>query len=113
MMVDNSIVVLENIYRLREEGAEAEQAAIHGADEVTAAIIASTMTTLVIFLPLLLVEGISGVLFGQLAYVVAFSLVCSLVVALTLVPMLAARLLALGSSSRPRPLVRATRFVFH
>ncbi|MDK2972726.1 MAG: hypothetical protein PWP23_2481 [Candidatus Sumerlaeota bacterium] len=112
MMVDNSIVVLENIYRLKQEGAPPEEAAIHGADEVTAAIIASTLTTLVIFLPLLLIEGISGVLFGQLAYVVAFSLVCSLVVAITLVPMLAARLLSFGDSKRPGLLVRLSTFAF-
>ncbi|MBX3728727.1 MAG: efflux RND transporter permease subunit [Candidatus Sumerlaeia bacterium] len=93
MMVDNAIVVLENIYRLREEGMETEHAAIEGTHEVTPAIVASTITTLVIFLPLLFVEGMTGILFKQLAYVVAFSLICSLMVAITLVPVLAAKFL--------------------
>jgi len=94
MLVDSAIVVLENIFRLKESGTGAELAAIHGSEEVTAAIIASTLTTLAVFLPLIFVRGMSGVMFKQLAYVVSFSLGCSLVVALLLVPMLAARLLS-------------------
>ena len=93
MLVDNAIVVLENIYRLRESGLGGEQAAVDGSEEVTSAIIASTLTTLVVFLPLIFVQGMSGVMFKQLAYVVSFSLACSLAVALTLVPMLAALVL--------------------
>lgn len=93
MMVDNSIVVLENTFRLREEGVPLQKAAVDGATEVTSAIIASTVTTLIVFLPMLFVEGASGIMFKQLAYVVAFSLACSLIVALTLVPMLASRIL--------------------
>jgi HAE1 family hydrophobic/amphiphilic exporter-1 len=93
MMVDNAIVALENIYRLREQGLEATEAAGRGADEVAAAVVASTITTLVIFLPLAFVEGIAGALFQQLALVVSFSLICSLAVALTVVPMLASLLL--------------------
>jgi HAE1 family hydrophobic/amphiphilic exporter-1 len=93
MLVDNSIVVLENIYRLREAGESPTDAAIQGGNELSAAVIASTITTLVVFLPLIFVRGVAGELFKQLAYVVAFSLFCSLVVALTLVPMLAAKLL--------------------
>lgn len=94
MMVDNAIVVLENIYRVREqERLKGAEAAVAGTNQVTAAVIASTVTTLVIFMPLVFVEGISGVLFMPLASVVAFSLVCSLFVALTLVPLMAARLL--------------------
>ncbi|MCX7787896.1 MAG: efflux RND transporter permease subunit [Spirochaetes bacterium] len=92
MLVDNSIVVLENIYRLRESGDPPIQAAVNGSGEVTAAIIASTLTTLVVFLPLLFVQGVSGVMYKQLALVVTFSLLCSMISALTLVPMLAARL---------------------
>ncbi|MEX1017868.1 MAG: efflux RND transporter permease subunit [Phycisphaeraceae bacterium] len=99
MMVDSSIVVLENIYRLREGGLDARQAAVQGTEQVTPAILASTITTLVIFLPLVFVEGIAGVMFLQFAYVVGFALICSLMVALTLVPMLAARLL----KAPPRP----------
>lgn len=94
MMVDNSIVVLDNIFRRRQElGEDATTAAVEGAREVAAAILASTLTTLVIFLPIVFVGGISGQLFGELALVVAFSLSASLLVALTVVPMLSARLL--------------------
>jgi len=91
MLVDNAIVVLENIYRLKESGQEPESAAIKGSREVMAAVIASTLTTLVVFLPLVFVRGMSGIMFKQLAYVVTVSLGCALVVALTLVPMLASR----------------------
>jgi HAE1 family hydrophobic/amphiphilic exporter-1 len=93
MLLDNSIVVLENIYRLREKGMDSVPAAIQGAQEVTAPIIASTLTTLVVFLPLIFVRGMSGILFKQLSVVIAFSIFCSLLTALTLVPMLASRLL--------------------
>jgi len=92
MMVDSSIVVLENIYRRRNEDCEDPvRASVKGAMEVSSAIVASTITTLVIFLPLIFVRGVSGILFQELAYVVMFSLACSLLVALTLVPMLTAR----------------------
>ena len=93
MLVDNAIVVLENISRLREDGAEPEEAAVRGTEEVTGAIIASTLTTLAIFLPLVFVRGMAGVMFKQLALVVSFALLCSLGVALTLIPMLASRFL--------------------
>ena len=100
MLVDNAIVVQENIYRLRETGVEAKQAAVAGSEEVTSPIIASTLTTLAVFLPLVFVQGMSGVMFKQLAYVVSFALACSLVVALTLVPMLAARIRSLPTMDR-------------
>jgi len=93
MLVDNSIVVLENIQRLREEGQGRLEAAVDGSNEVSSAVVASTLTTLAVFLPLIFVRGMVGVMFKQLAYVIAFSLLCSLGVALTLVPMLAGRLL--------------------
>jgi len=93
MLVDNSIVVLENIYRLKEGGMPPRQAAIEGAGEVTAAIIASTLTTVAVFLPMIFVRGMTGVMFTQLAIVVSFALLASLVVAVTIVPMLAAKLL--------------------
>jgi HAE1 family hydrophobic/amphiphilic exporter-1 len=100
MMVDSSIVVLENIFRRRSENGEGpEKASVEGAREVGTAIIASTITTLVIFLPMIFVRGVSGILFKELAYVIIFALICSLTVALSLVPMLASRLL---SSSRQR-----------
>ncbi|NNF84146.1 MAG: efflux RND transporter permease subunit, partial [Deltaproteobacteria bacterium] len=96
MMVDSSIVVLENIFRRQSEALEpATVAAVEGAREVASAIIASTITTLVIFLPLIFVRGVSGVLFKEMAYVIIFALVCSLLVSLSLVPMLAAGPLAI------------------
>jgi HAE1 family hydrophobic/amphiphilic exporter-1 len=91
-LVDDSIVVLENIYRRREAGEAPALAAMNGSNEVTNAVIASTLTTLAVFLPLVFVRGMSGVLFTQLAAVVSFSLVCSLAVSLTLVPMLASKI---------------------
>jgi HAE1 family hydrophobic/amphiphilic exporter-1 len=93
MLVDNSIVVLENIYRHREQGTKPIDSAIIGSSEVMSAVIASTLTTLVVFLPVIFVRGMSGIMFQQMAYVVSFSLMCSLFVALTLVPMLASRFL--------------------
>jgi HAE1 family hydrophobic/amphiphilic exporter-1 len=92
MLVDNAIVVLENIFRLRESGQGPETAAVNGSREVIAAVIASTITTLVVFLPLIFVRGMAGIMFKQLSYVVSFSLACSLAVALTLVPMLTSRI---------------------
>ncbi|HEX9583069.1 MAG TPA: efflux RND transporter permease subunit [Gammaproteobacteria bacterium] len=95
MMVDSSVVVLENIYRRRQElSEEPETAAISGTREVGPAVIAGTVTTLVIFLPLEFVRGVTGVLFKELAYVIMFSLACALLVSLSLVPMLGSRLLA-------------------
>ncbi len=96
MLVDNSIVVLENIYRLREGGQGREEAAVHGSEEVIAAILASTLTTVVVFLPLVFVRGMAGVMFKQLAMVIGFALLCSLGVAMALVPMLSAKLLGAG-----------------
>jgi len=95
MMVDSSIVVLENIFRRRQENEEGpREAAVIGAREVGPAIVASTITTLVIFIPLIFVRGVSGILFREMAYVIIFALVCSLTVALSLVPMLSSRFLA-------------------
>lgn len=88
MLVDNSIVVLENIFRHRENGVPIIEASIEGSNEVAMSILASTLTTVVIFLPLLFVEGVTGVMFKQLAYIVAFSLFCSMVISLTIVPMM-------------------------
>ncbi|UCE22829.1 MAG: efflux RND transporter permease subunit, partial [Candidatus Aminicenantes bacterium] len=93
MLVDNSIVVLENIYRMQESGEKPIQASINGTGEVTSAIIASTLTTLAVFLPLIFLRGMSGIMFRQLSYVIAFALLCSLIVALTLVPMLSSKVL--------------------
>ena len=81
MMVDSSIVVLENIFRRQIENNELPKvAAVAGTLEVSSAIIASTITTLVIFLPLIFLKDVSGILFKELAYVIIFSLICSLLV---------------------------------
>lgn len=94
MMVDSSIVVLENIFRRRDENGESPpEAAARGAQEVAPAILASTITTLVIFLPVVFVRGVSGLLFSELAYVIAFALICSLILSLSVVPMLSSILL--------------------
>ncbi len=94
MLVDNSIVVLENIYRHIENGEEPRQASALGAQEVASAITASTLTTVVVFLPVVFVGGISGIIFKELAWTVTLSLLASLVVSLTVVPMLASKWLA-------------------
>jgi len=93
LIVDNAIVVLENIVRLRERGHGEEESALTGTRQVAGAIIASTLTTMVIFLPVVFMQTISGMLFKELALVVVFSLLCSLFVALSLVPMLGSRFL--------------------
>jgi len=99
MLVDNAIVVLENTYRLRQSGMLPFDAAVEGAQEVGSAIMASTLTTLAVFLPLIFMRGMAGMMFKQLSYVVAFALACSLLVAMTIVPMLAARA---SHDDRPR-----------
>lgn len=91
MLVDNSIVVLENIYRLRENGLDSQSASIEGAKEVSMAVTASTLTTIAVFAPMVFVEGITATIFKELAFTVVFSLVISLLVSLTLIPMLASR----------------------
>jgi HAE1 family hydrophobic/amphiphilic exporter-1 len=88
LLVDNSIVVLESIFRKRGEGLEPREAAIAGTSEVAAAITASTITTLVVFLPALFLEGTAGVLLHQLAFVVSVAVTSSLLVSVTLTPVL-------------------------
>ena len=100
MLVDNAIVVLENIFRKREQGESAETSAVVGTQEVSLAITASTLTTMAVFLPIVFMEGVSGVMYKQLAVVVAFALFASLAVALTLIPVLSARLLK-GREAHP------------
>ncbi|QXM05634.1 efflux RND transporter permease subunit [Crassaminicella indica] len=96
MLVDNSIVVLENIYRLREEGLSRKDAAMKGAKEVGMAVFASTMTTIAVFLPIVFVEGFTSIVFKQLSFTVTFSLLASLVISLTVVPMLSSKILKVG-----------------
>lgn len=91
MLVDNSIVVLENTFRHREMGEAPEEAARLAAEEVQGAITAATLTTIAVFGPIIYLEGVAGEMFGALSLAVAFSLLASLFVALTLLPTLAAR----------------------
>jgi HAE1 family hydrophobic/amphiphilic exporter-1 len=101
LLVDNAIVVLENIVRQRENGKSAAEAASVGTREVSGAVIASTLTTCVIFLPVVFMRTTSGQLFQTLALVVVFALACSLFVALTLVPVLSSRFLTVRPKTRP------------
>jgi HAE1 family hydrophobic/amphiphilic exporter-1 len=89
MLVDNSIVVIENIYRLRGEGYSIRKAAVEGANQVAGAIVASTLTTISVYAPIIFTEGITRQLFVDLALTIAFTLVASLAVALTFVPAMA------------------------
>ncbi len=94
MLVDNSIVVMENICRMLSEGKSAKEAAVEGAREVGGAITASTLTTIVVFLPIIFTEGLTRQIFTDMALTITFSLLASLVVALTLVPSASSRMLA-------------------
>ena len=93
MLVDNSIVVIENIYRLRNKGIPSARAAVMGANQVAGAIIASTLTTICVFLPMVFATGIAKQLLPDMAWTIAFSLVASLIVALTVVPSMSATVL--------------------
>lgn len=93
MLMDNSIVVLENIFRHRENGLSPNESAVLGTAEVWSAILAGTLTHIVVFLPVVFMRGMSGIMFQQMAYVVSFSMLCSLIVAVTLVPMLSSKFL--------------------
>ncbi|WP_029510165.1 efflux RND transporter permease subunit [Marinilabilia salmonicolor] len=98
MLVDNAIIVLENIYRLHEKGKSLKDAAIEGAGSVGGAIVASTLTTVVVFLPIVYLQGVSGEFFKDQAWTVAFSLFCSLGVALMVVPLLSTKLIGRNRS---------------
>ncbi len=113
MLVDNSIVVLENIFRHREKGLIGAAAAALGAEEVIAAITGSTLTTIAVFGPIIYVEGVAGQLFGAVSYAVSFSLLASLIVAMLLVPTIAARWGADDKTATPsrNPIRRAGRSV--
>lgn len=98
LLVDNAIVVLENIYRKKEQGQDVEQAAIEGTNEVSGAVTASTLTTLAVFAPLAFVTGFAGEIFSDQALTVTFALLASLIVALSFIPMLASRQFSIASS---------------
>ncbi len=100
MLVDNSIVVIENIYRLRHEGYTAVKDAVEGAKEVSGAIASSTLTTICVFLPIVFTQGLSRQLFTDMGLTIAYSLLASLFVALTLVPAMGATLLRKTSEKK-------------
>lgn len=99
MLVDNSVVVIENIYRLKSKGISAVKAALSGAKQVTGAILASTLTTISVFLPIVFVEGITKQLFTDMALTLAYSLLASFIIAVTLVPSMGSRIL---KNSKPK-----------
>lgn len=92
MVVDNAVVVLENIFRFKEDGKSGKYSSIAGAQEVAAPVMVSTLTTLVVFLPILFVPGIAGLLFRDLALTISFALIVSVLIAITLIPVLSSRL---------------------
>jgi multidrug efflux pump subunit AcrB len=94
MLVDNSIVVIESIFRCREEGDGVIQSALRGVREVSGAVIASTLTTIAVFFPIVFVEGVAGQIFGDMSLTVVFALLTSLAVSLFVIPMLASRKVA-------------------
>lgn len=100
MLVDNSIVVIENIYRLRSEGASVTEAAIEGTREVAGAIAASTLTTVCVFLPIVFTEGITRQLFVDMGLTIGYSLGASLIVALTVVPAMSSKILVKTKEQR-------------
>lgn len=103
MVVDDSIVVLENIVRHVDEGRSPKQAAVDGASEVGMAVAASTLTIVAVFAPLLLVKGIAGIIFGQLAFMILITILASLFISLTLTPMASSRLLLLQKERTLNP----------
>jgi HAE1 family hydrophobic/amphiphilic exporter-1 len=110
MLVDNAIVILENIFRNLEKGLSIREAAITGASQVGGAITASTLTTIVVFLPIVYLHGASGELFKDQAWTVAFSLICSLLVAILVIPMLVDRFIKPASADKQ---VRAIGFKWY
>jgi len=106
LLVDNAIVVLENIARYREKGLDTVNAVVKGTEEVSGAVVASTLTTLAVFFPLAFVVGFAGQLFSDQALTVTFALMASLIVALTLIPMLASR--KFGQTGVEQPSVEST-----
>ena len=100
MLVDNSIVVIENIYRMRSEGVSVKKAAVEGAKQVAGAITASTLTTICVFAPIVFTEGITRQLFLDMGLTIAYSLLASLIIALTFVPMMASGTLKKASEKK-------------
>lgn len=100
LVVDNAVVVLENIFRHREDGYDGKKASVMGSQEVAIPVVVSTLTTLVVLLPVLFVPGIAGVLFQDLALTVSFALIMSTIAALTVVPLLASKFFSSQDSNK-------------
>lgn len=105
MIVDNSIVVLENIFRHVQEGKERREAALQGASEVSMAIVASTLTSVIVFLPMVFATGITGQFAKPLGVTVTLTLLASLLIALTMVPMIASRFLKIKSTAQEKTFI--------
>ena len=110
MLIDNAIVVIESIFRNQEKGLSREQSIINGTSEVSGAVIASTLTTIVVFIPIVYIQGASGELFKDQAWTVAFSLLSSLFVALLAVPALYQRL---PDSKKRQPVAKSIQFSWY
>lgn len=110
MLVDNSIVVIENIYRLRKDGMDVKEAAVEGAHGVAGAITASTLTTVSVFLPIVFTTGLTRQMFTDMALTIGFSLLASLIVAVTVVPMMSSGLLSKVSSKENKLINRIRDF---
>lgn len=110
MLVDNSIVVIENIYRLRKEGKDTKEAAKEGAKKVTGAIIASTLTTICVFLPIVFVHGMARQLFQDIGLTIAYSLLASLVIAITVVPAMCSKMFHKVSGKENKFIQRLSEF---
>ncbi|MEX0686874.1 MAG: efflux RND transporter permease subunit [Balneolales bacterium] len=111
MVVDDAIVVLENIFQFKEEGYDGRVSSIQGAQEVIMPVVISTLTTLVVFLPILFVPGIAGFLFRDLALTISFALIMSSVVAVTMIPLLASRLITFKVKDDNNYLVEASKWL--
>ncbi|MBN2221566.1 MAG: efflux RND transporter permease subunit, partial [Vallitaleaceae bacterium] len=112
MLVDNAVVVLENIYRLRKEGKSRKEAAIMGTTQVTGAIVASTLTTVAVFIPVVFVKGFTAQIFQEMALTVTITLVASLLVALTLVPMMSSKLIKKPDTSKHHHMMDASNHFY-
>lgn len=108
MLVDNSIVVIENIFRMKSQGIPVQKASVKGAKQVSMAITASTLTTIAVFLPIVFTQGLTREVFADMGLTITFSLIASLLVALTLVPMLASKLMKDNDVSTDKMIQKGT-----
>ncbi|MFA9397055.1 MAG: efflux RND transporter permease subunit [Clostridiaceae bacterium] len=112
MLVDNSIVVIENIYRLRNEGASVKEAALKGASQVAGAITASTLTTVSVFIPVVFMSGFTAQIFKEMALTISFSLIASLIIALSLVPMMASKMMVRNKEEKQHKILEKVKIFY-